>query len=329
MYNKKSDHIFFLSIAIWIFIICILGFTRTLSSDNAPITTLAPFTAIHGIISFGFILIYLVQNILMNTSKYRNWHFKLGWIGLIFLIATFVSGIAVAVLTAQMRGKPLEAIGESSIKFLVALVFGLAGIYYRQKPYIHKRLMLLCAMVLAVAAVTRLVIFGFVAAGTILSYLLFFLGPLIALIIYDAFTYRKIFRVSIFGFVFIFLGIFMSDFLWQTKTWEKMVNLVTPIENVKIDNIGLVGTASPGGWEKSISFEASALNDNQWVLEEVKLEDGSVKFIMDNRYDYIWGGDGTSNGKLVRNGEDIYVIAGLYQVILDFESKTYVFLERS
>lgn len=327
MYTKKSDHLFFLVIAIWIVIICILGFTRTLSADNAPITTLPSFTAIHGMISSGFILIYLIQNILMNTNKYWDFHFTLGWLGLIFLIATFVSGIAVAVLTAQMRGKPLVDIGESSIKFFVALVFGLLGIYYRKVPYVHKRLMMLCAMVLAVAAVTRLVIFGYVAAGTFLSYFLFFLGPLFALIIYDAFVYRKIFRVSILGFVFIFISIFMSGFLWQTKTWEQIVAKITPEENLQIDNIGLVGNASPGGWERSIEFQLTGSSEYEWVIEEIQLKDGSVRFIMDNRYDYVWGGDGAPDGKLVRNGEEIQVNAGLYQIILNFETNTYEFLE--
>lgn len=326
MYTKKSDHVFFLVIAIWITIICILGFTRTLSADNAPVTTLPYFTAIHGLISSGFILIYLFQNILMNTEKYRYLHYKLGWVGLIFLIATFVSGIGVAIMTAQMRGKPVEAIGESIIKFFVAFVFGIAGIYYRKKPFLHKRLMLLCAMVLAVAAVTRLVIFGYVAAGSFLSYFLFFLSPLFALILYDAFVYHKIFRVSIYGFVFIFLFIFMSGFLWQTKNWENIVAKITPEENIIIDNIGLVGSASPGGWEKSLKFEPTNLDENIWVLEEVSLKEGTVKFIMDNRYDYVWGGEGTSGSRnLVRNGKDIPIEAGNYRIILNFKSQTFEF----
>jgi hypothetical protein len=76
---------------------------------------------------------------------------------------------------------------------------------------------------------------------------------------------------------------------------------------------GLTGTATSKGWEENISdieFREDTLKKGLWVIYNLKLNTGELKFRFNN--------DWSINDKLLdRDGENIKIDAGTYNIILD------------
>lgn len=80
-----------------------------------------------------------------------------------------------------------------------------------------------------------------------------------------------------------------------------------------ITTIGLVGDATPGGWEASTPMTYSK-EDNAWVIKDVALKDGELKFRANDGWDISWGG--TTDKLTTQNGANIKVTEGTYDIKL-------------
>lgn len=79
-----------------------------------------------------------------------------------------------------------------------------------------------------------------------------------------------------------------------------------------ITTIGLIGTATAGGWNESTPMTYDQ-NARAWVLHNVTLSAGELKFRANDGWDINWGGT-TSN--LVQDGDNLQVEAGTYDIAL-------------
>lgn len=87
----------------------------------------------------------------------------------------------------------------------------------------------------------------------------------------------------------------------------------------KIDVYGIVGSATKNGWNgPDDKFKLDFTQENAWVLNGVALVDGEIKF----RTNDDWGlnyGDNGADGTLEKDGANIAVKAGTYNITLNFK----------
>jgi len=89
-------------------------------------------------------------------------------------------------------------------------------------------------------------------------------------------------------------------------------------------DIGIIGSALPGGWEKSVPLEKLAGEENTWQAV-IDLAPGAVKFREGDSWVKNWGGVGFPEGETYYYGEDIVVVPGKYRVTLELDMKRYWF----
>jgi hypothetical protein len=97
-------------------------------------------------------------------------------------------------------------------------------------------------------------------------------------------------------------------------------------EIVDYQSIGLIGSATPGGWGEETPMTKSSTNPDLWRLV-VTLTEGEVKFRANNSWSINWGGDSFPSGTGVLDGPNIAVPAGEYIVTFNTKTFDYNFLE--
>jgi hypothetical protein len=133
-------------------------------------------------------------------------HQRLGIAGGVLAALVVVVGVLTALYAAAREVTP----GPSPLAFLVvplgdmlvfAVLIGLA-LYYRRKPQVHKRLMLLAAIGLLTPAIARIPV-SFIYNGGPLAF--FGLGDLVllAFVTYDTFKHRRLHPVFLWGSIVI------------------------------------------------------------------------------------------------------------------------------
>ena len=80
-----------------------------------------------------------------------------------------------------------------------------------------------------------------------------------------------------------------------------------------ITTIGLRGDATPAGWDVSTPMTYSK-EDKAWVIKDVALKDGELKFCANDKWDINWGG--TTDKLTTQNGNNIKVTEGTYDIKL-------------
>lgn len=147
---KRSRY--FLTAACLSLLIAIVGFLKTFFVPSVQGTFTAPLIIyLHGGFLFLWTIFLVVQAILIRRKKMR-YHRLLGFGSLVLVACVAISTMASGVYV--MKRDLAAGLGEVAISSLVGtfttpLVFSIlvaAGIYYRRKPEIHKRLMLLATI---------------------------------------------------------------------------------------------------------------------------------------------------------------------------------------
>ena len=155
---------FYISAALFVLLVSVFGFGPSLideSARNAPVT---PVVMAHGIVAAAWLFLFLTQAILAATGRITL-HRRLGRVGPVLAILLIGLGFFMLIDGAERGGSdlsgdlsraltipgspPLSA-EDAAVGILFPLSgflnFGVlvaAGLWYRQRPDIHKRLMLL------------------------------------------------------------------------------------------------------------------------------------------------------------------------------------------
>jgi hypothetical protein len=163
----KSDRAFYSTAAALNLVIMLVGFSAFYTSGRGEHgRVIAPgimaVVIVHGMSVTAWYVLSLVQSLLI-TVKNRKLHMKLGWsaVGLVPVIA--VSGVLVALRSAQ--GAPnFNFFGMSYHNFLLVMLVEIAmftvlvsaGLAMRKRPEVHRSLMLLASLSLLLGATTRI-----------------------------------------------------------------------------------------------------------------------------------------------------------------------------
>jgi starch-binding outer membrane protein SusE/F len=96
-------------------------------------------------------------------------------------------------------------------------------------------------------------------------------------------------------------------------------------EIVEFQTIGLIGSATPGGWAADTTMNRNNANPDLWTLN-ITLTDGEVKFRANDAWTYSWGDSTFPSGLAIINGPNIPVTAGEYKITFNLATLEYVFL---
>ena len=157
---------FYIGAAAFVITVCIAGFGPSLIDQSRRTGSPTALMTAHGVITSVWLLLFLVQAILVAVRR-TNGHRRLGVIGGIVGLAMIVIGV-LALIEGARRGYDLSGdlgratippgsprpMGEDAIAgtfggFLGFFVFGAlvaAGLWFRDRPEIHKRLMVLALL---------------------------------------------------------------------------------------------------------------------------------------------------------------------------------------
>jgi len=98
------------------------------------------------------------------------------------------------------------------------------------------------------------------------------------------------------------------------------------VEQVSYETIGIIGDATPGGWDDDTDLTKDANDPNMWTVF-IDLTDGGAKFRANDEWVVDWGSADFPIGTGVQGGDNIPVTAGYYRVDFNSETGDYSFTE--
>jgi hypothetical protein len=231
--NRKKQNSFYLLIGIVGVAAVFIGFFTTYIRPFVSQQFTAPaIVHIHGALSFSWILLFLVQTLVIKFRKFP-WHRRLGYAGVVIAIGV--------VLTLPWVGKfqvdkdLARGLGDTAVSAIVGIMttsimffgFVAAGVRFRRRPKIHKRLMLLATIIILWPAWFRFrhyfpsvprpdIWFGVVLADSLI--LLAWMA--------DGITYRKIHPVLLLGGMFIIAENTAEVLLFDTEPWRNLAKWI-------------------------------------------------------------------------------------------------------
>ena len=167
----RVDHWFYISVALFMIVLNVAAFAPSLVNSTSRLGPPTPLVAAHGTVSFGFLLFFLTQTTLVAIGR-TVVHRRFGLVGAVLAVAMIVLTYAMSIEGAR-RGydlsgdlQRLEVAGQSlppealravpsdrgiglALNVGQVVAFGIlvgAGIWYRRRPHVHKRLMLLAML---------------------------------------------------------------------------------------------------------------------------------------------------------------------------------------
>jgi hypothetical protein len=157
-----ADRRFFTAMSLAAAITVFAGFAPTYFLKSAFGTpALSPLVHVHGLLFTSWIVLFVIQTSLIAVKR-THIHRRLGILGGLLAITMIVVGFLTAVAAARRGVSPPGS--PPALQFLVIplgdiLVFASlvgTGLFFRRRPQIHKRLLLLATISLLTAAVARL-----------------------------------------------------------------------------------------------------------------------------------------------------------------------------
>ncbi len=157
-----QDKYFFPLSAIVFLVIGVIGFWPSFFNTLPKTGNLNGGVLFHGIISFSWLALYLVQSTLPSRG-FLAWHKKLGYFSVVLFILLYVSSIQVSVSAfLEDYPPPLRQL-ISNLFFLQIVAFALNPLFYwlayknrTSNPDAHKRYMFLLVFFLVEAAASRI-----------------------------------------------------------------------------------------------------------------------------------------------------------------------------
>ena len=171
------------------------GFAKTyylkLAFGTPPLTGLQQ---LHGLVMSSWFVLFLVQARLVASGR-TDLHRRLGVLGAAIAAAMLVVGTTTAITGARLGHTP----GPPPLAFLIVPIADMAvfavlvgaGLWFRRRSDIHKRLMLLSCVGILTAAIARIPVEPFHGAG-IPAFFLTTIAIVIACVAYDTIRNRRL-----------------------------------------------------------------------------------------------------------------------------------------
>lgn len=211
-------------------LIVFAGFARTyylkFAFGTPPLTLLQQ---VHGLVMSSWFVLFLVQVRLVAGGR-TDLHRRLGIVGALLAAAVLVVGTTTAIVGARLGHSP----GPPPLLFLTvplgdmtvfATLVG-AGLWFRRRSDIHKRLMLLSCVGILTAAIARIQIPPFHAAGIPAFFLTTFV-LVIACVAYDTIRNHRLHPAFGWGALLIMLSWPARLALSGTAAWLSFATWIT------------------------------------------------------------------------------------------------------
>jgi hypothetical protein len=214
--NGLLDRFFYFFMSLLIAVIVVAGFSRTVNENLFnPAIPRPPILWLHGAVFSGWVVFFIVQSTLVRAHKV-SWHRFLGWFGASLAAVMVPLGIVTAIVMGRfdaVRLHQADAEAFLSIPFYDMLAFGVLvslAIYWRKKPEIHRRLVLIATCGLLDAALGRYLV--------LFDNNLFY--PCVDLIILlgitrDLLVNRRVHSVYRYALPLLIVGQSLSIYLWR------------------------------------------------------------------------------------------------------------------
>lgn len=233
--RRRRERWFYFGMSIALVITVFAGFAPTYYLrpyfNTAP---LMPLLHLHGFVFTSWLVLFVTQTTLVAAHR-TDIHRRLGVAGGVIAVLMVLLGVTTALVRAKQGATPLP--GISPLSFLVVplgdmFVFSIlvgAGFYFRRRPDVHKRLMLLATISILAAAIARLP-FAIMRAGPPAFFGLTDVF-VVACVLYDLVTLRRIHRATALAGLFIVASQPLRLMLGGTHAWLSfaawLVGLVT------------------------------------------------------------------------------------------------------
>jgi hypothetical protein len=228
--QRQRERQFGIGLMLVVCAIIFAGFSRTYYLNHFfARRSLSASLQIHGFLFSAWFLLLLVQ-IALVARRRIDLHRRIGWIGAVLAGLMVIIGVSVS-LHAAKHGSPAIPPGLPIAKFLVVplfdvIVFGVltgAGLYFRRKPQIHKRLMMLAGLAIVTPAFARIQL-DFIRNRDIKTILL--MADVFALIYiaYDTLTHRRLHPACLFAGLVIAASVPLRFAIADTQAWQSFAN---------------------------------------------------------------------------------------------------------
>jgi hypothetical protein len=192
-------------------------YLRNIIHKSHAVSTLPVYLVLHGIALTSWFLLFLGQTLLIKSGNVRL-HRSLGVAGAVLAAIVFALSMLV-VVRSVVRETPLVVIGDIVILFLFAILVA-GGIWFRQKPDVHKRLMLIASIFIVAPAIAR---WPGAQSMLPLSVLVPQLLLLAAVILYDVLSRRRVHPATIWGVVLYFVASGVTLTLASSKLGHALI----------------------------------------------------------------------------------------------------------
>ena len=233
--HRINDRRLYLLAAILVPIIVLLGFGPTYYFKpfiNGP-TIPSRLVHLHGIIMSAWVLLFVTQVTLVARRRTKT-HQQLGVIGSILAALVLVVGTLTALKAAARGASPID----QPLAFLIvplgdmvafATLVG-AALYFRRRPDIHKRLMLLAVINMLTPAIARIP-FSFIQANGPLAFFGLTDLLLVTCIALDTWKHRRLHPVFLWGGIFIILFQPLRLLFAATDLWLRSAAFLVRLVN--------------------------------------------------------------------------------------------------
>ena len=230
--GRRRERLFYTGMAVAFVVTVFAGFARTyFLRPYFGTPALTPLLHLHGIVFTSWLVLLFAQTALVAANRTRV-HRRLGMAGAVLAALMVFVGCATAIIRAKEGAAPAGA--PSPLAFLTIplgdmLVFAIlvgAGFYFRRRPDVHKRLMLLATIAILPAATARLP-FAFIQEMGPLAF--FGLADLfiVVCLLYDLYARRRFHRATVWGGLLIIVSHPLRLVVGGTQAWLSFAEWLT------------------------------------------------------------------------------------------------------
>lgn len=232
--NRRAARDRSLSIAAAVLLpaIVLAGFARTYYLKGlfhtAPLHS--TLVHLHGVLMTAWVALFITQIWLISARRVRT-HQQLGVLGATLAAAVVAVGLCTAVAGAA-HGRapkgvpPLVFLVVPTIDMVVFMILVSVALYYRRRPEIHKRLMVLTAFNFLPPAVARIPL-AFIQAAGLPAIFGIADGLLLLAVAYDTWRHRRLHPAMALGALLIILSLPLRIALGGTAWWLRLATWAT------------------------------------------------------------------------------------------------------
>jgi len=229
-YKWRRERLFVIGLMLIACTIIFAGFARTyyLNAFFAR-RSLTATLHLHGFLFSAWFVLLFVQ-ISLIARRRIDLHRRIGYLGALLALSMVIVGMIVTI-HAVKYGTPAKPPGLPMADFLVVPFFDVivfatlagAGLYFRTKPQVHKRLMILATLGILTAGLARIPL-DFIRNRDIST--IFLMGDAIALayVLHDTLTHKRLHPACLFGGLLIVLSVPFRFTIDDTQIWQNFTS---------------------------------------------------------------------------------------------------------